>query len=294
MGTTHTPTVEGSASPWRICADLATKHYENFTVGSRLLPRRLRRHFWAIYAYCRTVDDLGDEASGDRLALLQHWEAELDACFHGEPRHPVMVALQSTIRMFNLDQEPFRKLIEANRLDQRVHRYETYSALLEYCELSANPVGHLLLGLLGRDSHEARRLSDATCTALQLTNFWQDVARDFEKGRLYLPLEDMRRFDFSVDDLAEHRITDAFRALLAFQVRRTRELFDQGDPLLALLPGRLRIEVALFSMGGRVVLDAIEAQNYDVLSHRPTVSKAMKARLMWRAVLKYGPWRRMP
>ncbi len=294
MGTLHNPSADGNADPWRICAQLATMHYENFTVGSRLLPRRLRRHFWAVYAYCRTVDDLGDEATGDRSALLDAWEAELEACFEGAPRHPVMQALQSTVHDFHLPKEPFLKLIEANRRDQRLHRYASYKELLEYCEYSANPVGHLVLGLLGASSPQARRLADATCSALQLTNFWQDVARDFAKGRIYIPQDDMRRFGYTEEDLAAGRVTDAFRSLLAFEIRRTRSLFDEGDALLALLPVRFRVEVALFSLGGRTVLDAIEAQGYDVLTHRPVVSSTQKARLGWRALGKYGPWRRLP
>lgn len=294
MGQAHTAGSDSVQNPWTLCAQIATQHYENFTVGSRLLPRRLRRHLWAVYAYCRTVDDLGDEAPGDRLALLDQWEAELERCFLGVARHPVMQALQETIRLFELDKEPFIKLIEANRQDQRVNRYATFDDVLAYCTYSANPVGHLVLALLRQNSPTARTASDATCTALQLTNFWQDVARDFAKGRLYIPLEDLERFGCPIEDIAEGRATPAFRRLLAFQIERTRTLYREGEALLDMLSGRLRIEVALFSMGGQAVLDAIEAQDYDVLSHRPTISHRQKNQLLWQAVGRYGPWRRRP
>jgi len=264
---------------------VALGHYENFTVASWLLPRALRPHMYAVYAYCRGVDDLGDEAQGDRLALLDDWEAELRRCYHGTPRDPRFVALRETIRAFDIPPEPFLRLIEANRRDQRVTRYRTYAELEEYCTYSANPVGHLVLYLFGYRDGERRRLADATCTALQLTNFWQDVARDLEKGRIYIPLEDMERFGYSEEELLARRGNDAFRRLMAFQVQRTRELFRRGLELVPLVRGRLRLDLRLFSLGGLAVLDAIEGIDYDVLHRRPALSRARKAALVLRGLL---------
>ncbi len=267
------------------CQRLATSHYENFSVASWLLPRVLRPHVYAVYAYCRGVDDLGDEAEGDRLALLDDWETELRRCYNGSARQPAFVALQETVRRFDIPPEPFLRLVEANRMDQRVNRYRTFADLLAYCENSANPVGHLVLYLFGYRDAERQRLSDATCTALQLTNFWQDVRRDLDKGRIYIPLQEMERFGCSEDDLLEGRFDERFRDLMAFQVERTRELFRQGLPLIPAVRGRLRLDLRLFSLGGLAVLDAIEEIGHDVLHRRPKLSRARKAWLAVRALL---------
>jgi squalene synthase HpnC len=240
---------------------------------------------YAVYAYCRGVDDLGDEAEGDRLALLDDWEGELRRCYDGSPRHPAFLALQETVRRFDLPQEPFLRLIEANRTDQRVSRYGTYGDLLAYCENSANPVGHLVLYLFGYRDEERQRLSDATCTALQLTNFWQDVRRDLDKGRIYIPLEEMERFGYSEGDLVEARCDNRFRDVMAVLVGRTRELFREGLRLIPKVRGRLRLDLRLFSLGGLAVLDAIEATDYDVLHQRPKLSRARKAWLALRGLL---------
>ncbi len=284
----------------RYCRQLARSHYENFTVGSWLIPANRLRHIYAVYAYCRTVDDLGDEAApgagasaidarlslpddfgGDtrayRLALLDRWQAELEACYAGAATHPVMVALSETIAAFDLPPEPFIRLIEANRMDQQVQRYPTYADLLNYCEHSANPVGHLFLYLFGYRDAERQRLADATCTALQLTNFWQDIARDYLEGRLYLPLEDLARFGYAEEDLARGVCNDAFRGLLAFEVARTAELFQTGAALLPALTGPARLDAALFTRGGMAVLAAIRRQRYDVLTARPSLSRRVKA-----------------
>lgn len=262
------------------CAQLARTHYENFTVGSWLLPRNKRHHVYAIYAFCRFVDDLGDEFEGDRLAALDAWELDLRACYSGSPSHPYMVALQETIEEFVIPIEPFLRLIEANRMDQRVFRYPTYDDITYYCQHSANPVGHLVLHVFGYRDERRQRLSDYTCTALQLANFWQDVAKDFAMGRIYIPQEDMKRFDYSEDQLARREVTGQFRGLMAFEVERARELFRKGVGLADELDGRLRLDVALFTKGGIKVLDAIEAQDYDVLSRRPALSRAAKLRMM--------------
>ena len=277
-----TPTSEQA---FAYCRKVALGHYENFSVVSWLLPRPLRPHMYAVYAYCRGVDDLGDEAEGDRLALLDDWEAELRRCYEGTPRDIRFVALQETIRTFDIPPEPFLRLIEANRRDQTVSRYRTFAELQEYCTYSANPAGHLVLYLFGYRDDERRRLSDATCTALQLANFWQDVSRDLEKGRIYIPLDDMERFGYSEAELLARRDNESFRRLIAFQVQRTRGLFREGLRLVPRVRGRLRLDLRLFSLGGLAVLDAIERMDYDVLSRRPTVSKARKAWLALRGLL---------
>ena len=273
------------AKAYAYCQRLATSHYENFTVASWLLPRALRPHVHAVYAYCRGVDDLGDEAEGDRPALLDDWEAELRRCFDGDAQQPAFVALQETIRRFDIPPEPFLRLIEANRMDQRVNRYRTFTDLQAYCQNSANPVGHLVLYLFGYRDEERQRLSDATCTALQLTNFWQDVRRDLDKGRIYIPLEEMERFGYGEEELLAARFDGRLRALMAFQVRRTRELFRSGLELIPRVRGRLRLDLRLFSLGGLAVLDAIENIGYDVLNRRPKLSRARKALLALRGLL---------
>ncbi|MDE2844328.1 MAG: squalene synthase HpnC [Chloroflexota bacterium] len=315
---TFTPESWTRKAAFDYCQRLARSHYENFTVGSWLIPRDKLRHMYAIYAYCRTVDDLGDEATAGnpgglpfertqtaqpdavsrlatllpekvredgqdersyRLALLDLWQSELESCYSSKPAHPVMVALQETIEEFDLSPEPFLKLIEANRMDQRNHRYPTYRDLLHYCEHSANPVGRLVLGLFGYRDEGRRSLSDATCTALQLTNFWQDVARDYRKGRIYIPLEDMERFGYTEGELDRGPATPAFRQLMAFEVDRAMDLFRVGAPLASTLEGTVRLDVALFTRGGMAVLEAIRKQSYDVLTERPRLSRARKAGL---------------
>lgn len=262
------------------CARLAKTHYENFTVGSWLLPRDKRHHVYAIYAFCRFVDDLGDEFQSDRLAALDEWERDLRACYEGSPSHPYLVALRQTIQELDIPIDPFLRLIEANRMEQRLSRYRTYEDIDYYCQHSANPVGHLVLYAFGyRDEHR-QRLSDYTCTALQLANFWQDVARDFAMGRLYIPQEDLERFGYSENQLARREVSGQFRSLMAYEVDRARDLFKRGMGLVDELEGRLKLDVALFSKGGMKVLDAIEAEDYDVLSKRPSLSKATKLRMM--------------
>ncbi|MCY4625114.1 MAG: squalene synthase HpnC [Chloroflexi bacterium] len=267
------------------CIALAKSHYENFTVVGRFLPKRLLPHVAAVYAYCRGVDDLGDEAAGDRLTLLDAWEADLEQCYTGAPTAPHLKALQHTIRAFSIPPEPFRKLVTANRMDQTQRRYATFADVLHYCAHSANPVGFLYLLLFGYDDDERRRLSDFTCTALQLANFWQDVRRDWDKGRVYLPLEDLERFGYTEEELARGVCNQAFRDLMAFQVERAQALFEQGLPLVEMLEGTARLHVKLFSLGGMRVLDAIRAQGYDVLSKRPTVTGRRKAWLLTKTYL---------
>lgn len=276
------------ADAYEHCRRIALGHYENFPVVSWLLPQDLRPHIFALYAYCRGVDDLGDESMGDRLILLEEWEAELHHAYEGTSTDPRFIALAHTIRRFDLPAEPFECLIEANRRDQRITRYQTFDELLDYCSYSANSVGRLVLRIFGYRDDALDQLSDATCTALQLANFWQDVARDYMTGRIYIPLEDMARFDVSEDEIASSNVTLAFRRLIRFEVRRTREYFARGLPLIDRVDGRLRLDLRLFTLGGLAVLDAVERQRYDVLTSRPRVSKARKA---WLGVRGLAPVR---
>lgn len=278
------------AEAYAYCRGIALGHYENFPMVSWLLPRELRDPMYAVYAYCRGVDDLGDEADGDRLTLLDEWAAELRSAYDGTPSDPRFVALADTIRRFDLPPEPFERLIEANRRDQRQIRYDTFEELLDYCTYSANPVGRLVLNIFGYRDERRFALSDATCTALQLANIWQDVARDYAMGRIYIPGEDMAMFGVTEADIASGKATTAFRKLLRYEVERTREYFRRGLPLIDSVRGRLRMDLRLFSLGGLVVLDAIKGQRFDVLSQRPTVSLSQKIWLGARALVPVRIW----
>jgi squalene synthase HpnC len=269
------------------CRRLARSHYENFSVASWFLPGRLRQHFFNVYAYCRISDDLADEVgdSATSLQLLDQWEAELGACYAGRARHPVLVALAETVHKFEIPKYEFVDLLTAFRQDQSVGRYETFDDLLGYCRYSANPVGHLVLYLCGYRDAERQQLSDTTCTALQLANFWQDVSADFSKGRIYLPLEDLRRFGVSEEAIRDGENTSAFCEMLKFEVERAREWFTQGLPLIAKVDRTLATDIELFSRGGQEILNAIERQHYAVLGRRPAISNARKLALFGRAAL---------
>ncbi len=276
------------------CARLTSTHYENFSVVTWLTPRQHRPAFQSIYAFCRWSDDLGDEI-GDparSLELLDWWRDELRAMYEGRARHPVMIALMETVERYGIPPEPFHALIDAFVQDQSVTEYDTFDQLRDYCARSADPVGHLVLYVAGSYDEDNARLSDATCTALQLANFWQDVARDLDIGRIYLPREDRRRFGCSDDDLKAKRFTPEFAELLKFEVERTRQLFEIGRPLVARMPADLAVDVDLFSRGGLAILGRIEQCGYDTLSARPSLSKAAKARLLGRALLGLG-WARL-
>ncbi len=267
------------------CARLARTHYENFSVASWFLPRRLRQHFFNVYAYCRISDDLGDEV-GDTAAsleLLDQWQTELDACYDATPKHPVFVALAETVHQFDIPKHEFSDLLIAFRQDQTATRFESFDDVLAYCKYSANPVGHLVLYLCGYRDPERQQFSDFTCTALQLANFWQDVSVDYGKGRIYLPLESLRRFNVSEDDIARNRNTPAFCAMMKFEVERAREWFRQGLPLIEKVDRELAIDLDLFSRGGQEILNAIEKQGYAVLGNRPVISKPRKLALVARA-----------
>jgi squalene synthase HpnC len=304
--TSHPPTVP-LASGWRAlppeyaipahapseaeareyCRRLARSHYENFSVASWFLPKDLRQHFFNVYAYCRISDDLGDEVgdSAASLQLLDQWETELNACYEGYPRHPVFVALAETVRQFEIPKHEFADLLTAFRRDQTVSRYESFHDLLGYCRYSANPVGHLVLYLCGYCDAERQLLSDYTCTALQLANFWQDVSADFGKGRIYLPLEDLRRFGIGEEAIGGGENSSAFCKMMSFEVARAREWFAQGLPLIAKVDRKLATDIELFSRGGQEILNAIERQDYAVLGRRPAISKTRKLALVARAAL---------
>jgi squalene synthase HpnC len=269
------------------CTRLTATHYENFSVVTWMTPRELRPAFRAVYSFCRWSDDLGDEV-GDRQRsreLLSWWRGELRAMYEGEARHPVMIALADVVREYAIPIDPFLALISAFEQDQDVTDYATFEQLLDYCERSANPVGHLVLYLGRCHNPETAALADRTCTALQLANFWQDVARDFDIGRIYLPREDRGRFGVSDDDLRARRFTPAFAELMAFEVSRTRELFHLGWPLVTRMPRHLAIDVDLFTRGGLAILDRIAARGHDVLSARPEVGKLAKVGLLVRALV---------
>ncbi len=269
------------------CRRLARTHYENFSVATWFLPKKLRQDFFNVYAYCRISDDLGDEV-GDAtasLTLLDEWQQQLDACYQGNPRHPVFVALAETVRKFEIPKHEFSDLLIAFRQDQTVTRFETFNDVLAYCRYSANPVGHLVLYLCGYHDAERQQLSDCTCTALQLANFWQDVSVDYAKGRIYLPLEDLRRYSVSEEDIEHNRNTPAFCQMMKFEVERAREWFERGLPLVSKVNRELAVDLELFSCGGQEILNAIERQGLAVLGRRPVISKPRKLALMARAAL---------
>jgi squalene synthase HpnC len=272
------------------CARLTATHYENFSVVTWLTPRAHRPAFQSIYAFCRWSDDLADEVGDPRrsLELLSWWRGELRAMYQGQPLHPVMIALAETVARYRIPIEPFEALISAFEQDQSVTEYLTYQQLLDYCARSANPVGHLVLHVAGAFTPENARLSDCTCTALQLANFWQDVARDLAIGRIYLPREDRTRFGYSESDLRALRFTGAFAGLMKFEVARARVLFVEGRALVRRLPRTLAVDIDLFSRGGLALLDRIEAQGFDVLKSRPALSRWTKLWLLGRAVAALG------
>jgi len=275
------------------CYRLARTHYENFSVATLLLPRRLAPHFHAVYSWCRWADDLADETGGRSLELLRWWREELQRCYDGSPRHPVTIALRETIREFDLPRRHFHDLLFAFEQDQLVKRYATFEQLLEYCRRSANPVGRIVLRLIGATGAKAESLSDAICTGLQLANFWQDVARDLDIGRVYLPDQDRRRFGYSDDDLFARRFTPAFVQLMRFEVSRSRESLLRGLPLVDQVPADVRLDIELFARGGLAILDRIERQGYDVWSQRPALSRLEKVRLLIGAWWQHRrhPWR---
>ncbi len=268
---------------------LATHHYENFNVVSWLLPKNLHQHFYNLYAYCRWADDLGDEVpeTARALELLDWWQCELDACYQGRPSHPVFVALRETVIGKDIPRQPFADLLQAFRQDQTVKRYPNWGAVLGYCTYSANPVGRLVLYLCGYRDEQRQRMSDATCTALQLANFWQDVSRDLDKGRIYIPLDAAAAHGLTENDIVERRFDGRYVRLMQDLIARTRSLFAEGMPLAKTVGRRLSVDLEMFSRGGLAVLDAIEAMGYDTLHRRPAVSKVKQAQLLGRTLFKH-------
>lgn len=267
---------------------LATHHYENFQVVSFLLPKRLHQDFYNVYSFCRWADDLGDEIgdTAESLRLLKWWREQLRGMYAGRCSHPVFVALKGTAARHELPEILFDDLIKAFEHDQTVTRYRDFEELFQYCRYSANPVGRLVLGLCGyRDEHR-QALSDATCTALQLANFWQDVTVDLLKDRVYLPLDVMARHGYPVEDLFERRFDPRFREAMKEAVGVARDLFLKGLPLAGQVDRRLAIDLELFSRGGLKVLEKIEQQGYNVLRARPAISKVERAGLLLGAITR--------
>jgi squalene synthase HpnC len=270
------------------CRRLATSHYENFSVATWFLPKHLHEHFYAVYAYCRISDDLSDEVgdTATSLRLLDAWEEELNACYDGHPKHPVFVALAETVKECQIPKKPFADLLVAFRQDQTVTRYPTFEDLLGYCRNSANPVGRLVLYVCGYRDEQLHILSDYTCVALQLANFWQDVTVDWQKGRLYLPFEDLRRFRVTEQQIADRRFTPEFAELMKYEVARARDLFNLGLPLANRVDKKLGTDIELFTRGGQEILSAIQKQGYDVLKARPSISKSRKLALVLGAAMR--------
>jgi squalene synthase HpnC len=257
------------------CRKLATSHSENFPVVTRMLPRAFRQNFYNVYAYCRWSDDLGDEVDGAErsLALLGWWKDLLSDCYAQRVRHPVFVALRSTIEECQIPPQPFEDLLSAFEQDQRVLEYSTFAELLDYCRRSANPVGRLVLYVCGEHNDANADWSDSICTGLQLANFWQDVSRDFDMGRVYLPQEDRNRFGYNDAELRNRTTNPAFLELMRFEVERAQDFLRAGLPLVDHLPGRLQVDVELFVRGGMKILQRIEAIGYRVWDRRPVVTK---------------------
>ncbi len=286
------PRTYSVAEAFAHCERMARAHYENFPVGSVLVPKRLRPHVFNIYAFARTADDFADEgydtpvSINERLAALDDWERKLEDCFSGRAVHPVFIALAETVKELRLPAQLFRDLLSAFKQDVVKRRYANFDEVLDYCRCSANPVGRLILLLFDYRDERLHKLSDHICTALQLANFWQDVSVDLAKDRVYLPQDEMQRFSYSEDELRAKQFNERYAALLRFQVERTRELFMKGKPLPELVTGRLRYELRLTWHGGMRILQYIEEQRYDTLHQRPKITTADKLKLLLRTLTK--------
>jgi squalene synthase HpnC len=275
----HSPPTLAQAQAY--CRRLAQSHYENFTVVSRLFPRHLHQHLCNVYAYCRWADDLADEAGDQSQALLDWWEGQLNLLFDGQrATHPVFVALAETVSEFDIGRKPLADLLVAFRRDQVQKRYETFEDLLTYCDCSANPVGRLVLALGRALNSDNVELSNRICTGLQLANFCQDVRRDFDSGRVYLPLAWCREFGWDEADFAAGKCDDRFRGLMKRVVDQADRSLLAGQPLVQRVPAELRLPVCVFVAGGRAILAAIRRARYDCLSRRPTVGRLTKLRLL--------------
>jgi squalene synthase HpnC len=271
------------------CARITETHYENFPVASLLIPSDKRPYIQAIYAFSRIADDFADEGNrspGERIALLEEWEEGLRRCYDGEAEHPVFIALAETVRQQRIPREPLADLLTAFKRDVTQTRYETFDDLLSYCRCSANPVGRLVLMIFDHHDDDLFQKSDAICTALQLTNFWQDLGIDARKDRLYLPLEDLRRFGYSEENWKDGLHDKGFRSLMAFETERTRDLFYRGAELPALVEKDLQIELRLVWFGGMAILKMLERSDYDVFRTRPSLSTFNKLMIFLRAMMR--------
>lgn len=269
------------------CTALAKKHYENFPVGSLLIPKEKQPFIHAVYAFARTADDFADELSfqGDRIQALDEWLEKLDQCYNGNPSEPIFIALAKTVETCNIPKQLLQDLVFAFKLDVLKNKHESFEELLFYCKHSANPVGRLVLLIFGHQNKKWMEYSDAICTALQLANFWQDITVDIQKNRIYLPVNEMQQFGVLTSELHEKTASEAFRALIKYQVERTQGLFNQGLPLCAQVrPWRLAMELKCVWQGGVKILQKIKAQNYDVLKLRPTLSKFDFLGCAWRSL----------
>ncbi len=280
------------AEAFAYCERVAREHYENFPVGSLLIPRSRRRHVCSIYAFARTADDFADEGyeTGEwtedrRLAALDDWERKLEDCCDGRADHPVFIALGATIRELRLPISLFRDLLSAFRQDVVKRRYENFDEVLDYCARSANPIGRLILLLFDYRDERLHQLSDHICAGLQLANFWQDVELDARKDRVYLPRDEMAWFGVGLDDLRQRRFSHRYAALMKFQVERAKSLFEGGRALPGLVSGRLAIELRLIWLGGMRILERIEELGYDTLNTRPTITTPDKIRLLTKSVI---------
>ena len=264
--------------------NLAVTHYENFIVGSIFLPKEKRQHIYNIYTFARIGDDLADEITDtdESLEALETYEHQLEACYNGDFHAPVFMALSRTIQEFGIPIEIFRRLLAAFKQDRVKNRYATFDEVLAYCRNSANPVGELFLYIFGYKDRLLLPYSDAICTALQLTNFWQDVNRDAAKDRIYIPQEDLERFGVPDGDIFSKHFSERFRTLLQFEINRTRNLFEKGKKLFHLLKKDILLDVRLFVAGGEAILNKIEKQDYDVLNKRPALSKKEQVGLFMR------------
>lgn len=276
----------GVASSYDYCEQIARHHYENFPVGSMLVPKRLRKHVFAIYAFARTADDFADEAcdlqysTGDRLRLIEEWHDLLLSSVSTPPSHPVFIALSHTIKQFELPVSLFEDLLSAFSQDVVRKRYESFAELIDYCSRSANPIGRLILLLFGYKNDEMHRWSDAICTALQLTNHWQDVSIDLDKDRIYIPLSDLREYGMDELDLRKRAADRRFQRLMQFEIERARELFRQGKSLCLFVSGRLSLELRAVWLGGWRILELIEQNDYDVFTRRPVITSANKLKIL--------------
>src|SRR3989304_8250432 len=279
--------MSGASESFNHCSKIALDHYENFPVGSWLIPRGKRKYVHAIYAFARTADDFADEAGygeDERARLLTDWENRLDECVTGNPRHPVFISVKEAIEKFHIPASLLRDLITAFKMDTLNRRYMAMSDVLNYCRYSANPVGRIILCLFEYRDPELHRLSDFICTALQLTNFWQDIAIDLEKDRIYIPLEDMERFGYTVSELKSHLVNSAFKDLLASEIEFTRGLFKEGAPLGRRVGKGLSLELKAVWSGGMKILEKIEKNGYDVFNKRPVVTTFDKVKIISRAL----------